>query len=73
MKAIPALAFVAAFPAFVLFPLRFEIGGSLLFTAGVVAIALHDYTRGSRRLRVPARAALDSAPSTGRERFGLAA
>ena len=70
MKTFPALAFVAALVAFVLFPLRFEIAGSILFAAGFVAIAFSDYTRISRPLRVHAPVA---ATSSRKERFGLAA
>ena len=73
MKALPALAFVAAFSAFVLFPFRFEIAGSMLFAAGFMAIALHDYTRGSRLLCVPAHGAPSVLASARAERFGLAA
>jgi hypothetical protein len=70
MKAFPALAFVAALFAFVLFPLRFEIAGSILFAAGFVAIAFCDYSRGSRPLRVRASVAVTASR---KERFGLAA
>jgi hypothetical protein len=70
MKTFPALAFVAALFAFVVFPLRFEIAGSLLFAAGFAAIALSDYTRSSRPLRARVPVAV---PSSRKERFGLAA
>jgi hypothetical protein len=71
MKTIPALTFIAALGAFVLFPLSFEIAGSVLFAAGFVAIALCDYSRRTRPLELPAVAAVVTARRT--ERFGLAA
>lgn len=45
----------------------------MLFAAGLVSIALHDYTRRSRLLRVPAQRAPALVTSTRAERFGLAA
>jgi hypothetical protein len=71
MKTLPALAFIAAFGAFVIFPLRFEIGISMLFAAGVAAIVFSDYARRARPLALPAVAAEVTARRT--ERFGLAA
>ncbi len=71
MKTLPAIAFLAALGAFVLSPLSFALGGSLLFAAGVVAIALGDYARPARPLALPAVAAEVAARRS--ERFGLAA
>lgn len=45
MKSLPAFVFVAALVAFVLFPLHFALAGSVLFAAGLVAIAVSDYAR----------------------------
>ena len=70
MKAIPALAFVAALFAFLLFPLRFEMAGSILFAAGLAIIVVSDYRRMSRPVRVPVG---DPAIHSPREKFGLAA
>jgi hypothetical protein len=70
MKALPAIAFLPAIFAFLLFPLRFEAAGSLLFAAGFAAIAFCDYGRTRTALRVPATVGL-AAPR--KERFGLAA
>ena len=70
MKALSALAFVAAPVAFLFLPLRFEISFSVLFVAGFSAIALTDYARLSRPLRAPAAAEV---PGARKERFGLAA
>ncbi len=71
MKTLPAIAFIAALGAFVLFPLSFEIGGSLLFAAGVASIVFSDYSRRMRTLALPPVAAQVAARRT--ERFGLAA
>jgi hypothetical protein len=70
MKTFPALAFIVALFAFVIFPVNFEIAGSLLFAAGLSAIIFSDYTRMTRPLRVPVSSAVTPAR---RERFGLAA
>ena len=70
MKALPALTFVAATFAFFLLPLRFEIAASILSTAGLMAIAVCDYSRTKRPLRVSAPTAVTP---TRKERFGLAA
>jgi hypothetical protein len=51
-------------------PLNVEVTGSLIFGAGLVAIAFNDYARRSRPLS-ERRAAVVAAPRT--ERFGLAA
>ena len=73
MKTLPALGFLAALVAFLIFPLSVEVTGSLLFAAGFAAIAISDYTRRSRALALPVApvVAMPAAPS--RERFGLAA
>ena len=70
MKAIPALALFAATFAFLILPLRIEIAASIRAAAGLMAVAMSDYSRATRRLRVPALAA---ATVTRKERFGLAA
>lgn len=49
MKTIPAFAFISALAAFVLLPLSFSVGGSILFAAALIAIAYFDYTRGTVR------------------------
>ena len=64
MKAIPALALFAATFAFLILPLRIEIAASILAAAGLMAVAMSDYSRATRRLRVP----LEAAPA--RERGG---
>jgi hypothetical protein len=66
MKALPTLALLAAFFAFLVLPLDFEIAGSALFAAGFAAIVVTDYSRRLRPLPVVVG-------STRRERFGLAA
>ena len=73
MKTLPALAFIAALAAFLLFPLNFEIAGSILFAAGLATIAFCDYARSYPPLRVSAaaKAGVPAGPRT--ERLGLAA
>jgi hypothetical protein len=71
MKTLPAVMFIAALGAFVLFPLSFEVAASVLFSAGFAAIAFCDYSRRTRPLDLPPVAAVVSARRT--ERFGLAA
>src|SRR5260221_2308701 len=73
MKTLPALAFLAALVAFVLLPLRFETTGMILFAAGFAAIAVGDYARKRRPLRVSAFSAPVVAAPGRKERFGLAA
>ena len=70
MKALSALALVAAPVAFVFSPLSFEISVSLLFAAGFAAIAYTDYARTSRPVRIPATVGVITER---KERFGLAA
>jgi hypothetical protein len=72
MKKLPALGFLAALVAFLIFPLSLEVSGSLLFAASVVAIAISDYTRRARALPLPL-APVVALPGQRRERFGLAA
>lgn len=67
MKAIPALSFAAALVAFVLLPISFALGGTLLFGAAVIAIAISDYTR--QRVSPYTLEPI----AFRRERFGLAA
>ncbi len=47
MKTIPALAYIAAFAAFVFLPLNFSVAGSILFSAALITIAYSDYSRGA--------------------------
>lgn len=70
MKAILPLTFVAALVAFVLFPINFEIAGSILTAAAIAAIAVCDYSQTTRRRPVSARVAV-AIPH--QEKFGLAA
>ena len=72
MKTLPTFAFLAALVAFVVFPLSFEIGGSLLFAAGFVAITFHDYRRTAWPLMLPVTAPVVMNTSR-KEKFGLAA
>jgi hypothetical protein len=67
MKTIPALAFLVAFIAFLVFPFDFQTGISLLFGAGLTTMLVCDYVPHARRLN-PALAA-----STRPERLRLAA
>jgi hypothetical protein len=71
MKASLPFAFPAAFAAFLVLPVAFEIGAAILGAAGFLAIAWFDYTRG------PLRRVADTdrvvAPLSRKERFGLAA
>lgn len=71
MKTLPAFAFIAALVAFLVLPLSFVVGGSILFAAGLVAIVLSDYARPPVPLRVAAKTAV-GAPARS-ARFGLAA
>jgi hypothetical protein len=69
MKALPALAFLAALGAFFLLPINPGLAGSILFLAAVAPIATADCDRGRRiDLKVGA-----TSGSLRRERFGLAA
>ena len=70
MKTISTLALISAFAAFLLVPLSFEISVSLLFAAGFTAIALTDYARTMRPLRVSAPIPVTTVR---KEKFGLAA
>lgn len=72
MKSLPAFAFLAALAGFLLLPVNFALAGSILFAAGVLAIAIADYTRWTRPLAVPA-AASPRVRATRAERFRLAA
>lgn len=71
MKTLPALGFLAALVAFLVFPLSVEVTGSFLFVAAFMGIAISDYTRRARRLAVPLAPVV--AMPVRRERFGLAA
>jgi hypothetical protein len=73
MKTLPSLAFLAAFVAFVLLPLPFETAGSVLVAAALGAIAVSDYARTRRLLRVRAAAAGPVAVTGRTERLRLAA
>jgi len=73
MKTLPAFGFLTALVAFLIFPLSFEVGGSLLFTAGFAAIAISDYARRARPLAVRLAPVVAMPTPSRRERFGLAA
>lgn len=73
MKTLPALGFLAALVAFLIFPLRAEVTGSLLFAAGFAAIVISDYARRARPPRVPLARVLALPTAPRRERFELAA
>jgi hypothetical protein len=73
MKTLPALGFLAALVAFLIFPLSVEVTGSLLFAAGFTAIAISDYTRRARPLALPLAPVVAMRAPGYRERFGLAA
>jgi hypothetical protein len=73
MKTLPALAFLAAFVAFVILPLPFEIAGSLLIAAALGAIAVGDYARTRRLQRVLAGSAAPVSARPRLERLRLAA
>jgi hypothetical protein len=70
MKAIPALTLFAATFAFLVLPLKIEVAASILSAAGLMAVAMADYAKATRRIPVPTLAAV-TAPR--KERFGLAA
>ena len=75
MKTYPIIAFVAAFVAFVLSPLSFEIASSLIFTTGLACVFLFDYSRESVR-ELPRLAPVETFPQPVREQnpeFELAA
>jgi hypothetical protein len=73
MKTLPALGFLAALVAFLIFPVSFEMSGSLLFAASFVAIAISDYARRARPLAVRLAPVVAMPTASRRERFGLAA
>jgi hypothetical protein len=68
MKFLVPLSFIPAFVAFVFLPLSFEIGAAALVSAGLLAIAVSDYSRRFRPLPVDVRL-----PSPRREKLRLAA
>ena len=70
MKTILPLTFIAALGAFIALPINFEVAGSMLFAAGVMAVAVCDYSRSMRPMDVPAPLAVTPRRA---ERFGLAA
>jgi hypothetical protein len=70
MKTLPSLAFLAAFVAFFVLPLPFEIAGSVLIAAALGAVFLSDYAR-TRRLQRVYTAPVVARPA--RERLRLAA
>ena len=71
MKTLPAFAFIAALVAFLVLPISFVVGGSILVAAGLATIVLKDYSPRPVPLRVAATTAV--AASMRSERFGLAA
>ena len=54
MKTLPALTFVAALVAFVLFPHNLALAGTLLFAACLVTIFVADCARTIKPLAAPA-------------------
>lgn len=72
MKTLFTFSLLAALVAFAFFPIPFEAGASVLFAAGFIVIALSDYGRTPRLVRVAATP-LDAAARGQSERFGLAA
>lgn len=70
MKTLTLAAIGLTLAASILVPFAFELGASILFATGVIGIAVFDYTRTSRRLRLPLAAPV---VVQRRERFGLAA
>lgn len=68
MKILSFLTLLAALVA-VVSAFNFLLGASLLFTFGLGAIAIADYRRATRVLRLPATMAVGARV----ERFGLAA
>jgi hypothetical protein len=71
MKTSLPFAFPAAFAAFLVLPVNFEIGAAILVAAAFLTIAFLDYT--PRRLRRVAVTDRVGAPLSRKERFGLAA
>jgi hypothetical protein len=73
MKTLPAISFLAALVAFVLFPHNLAMIGSLLFAASIVSIFVADYTRTLKPLTT--RATVVNFPRPGRRAatFELAA
>lgn len=71
MKTILSFLAVAIPAAFLLSPLSFELAASVLFAAGLVLVALYDYTRAFRP--VVAAPVLRGAVKRHRERLRLAA
>jgi hypothetical protein len=69
MKSLRLISLAATAAGFVLLPVNFALGASLLFATGFAAIIVTDYTRAHRRLRLPATVALGARL----EKFGLAA
>jgi hypothetical protein len=73
MKTLPAVGFLAALVALLVFPLSVEVTGSVLFAAGFAAIAFSDYARRAQRPPVACARTMALPPAERRERFGLAA
>ena len=73
MKTLPAIAFLAALVAFVLFPHKLAMISSLLFASGIISIFVGDYTRSLKPLTT--QAAVVTFPRPGRRvaAFELAA
>ena len=73
MKTLPALSFIAALAAFVLFPHSLAIGGSLLFGACLVSIFVADCARTIKPLQVRAAMVEFPRPARRASAFELAA
>ena len=69
MKTIALVLVITTAAALAAAVINFAVGATLLFAAGFAAIAVHDYTRPARTLKLPATVALGARV----EKFGLAA
>ena len=73
MKTLPAITFLAALVAFVLFPHNLALTGSLLFAACLVSIFAADYARTLKPLEVRAAVVNFPRPTRRAPALGLAA
>jgi hypothetical protein len=73
MKTLPAITFLAALVAFVLFPHNLALAGSLLFAACLMSIFVADYTRTMKRFETQAAVVEFSRPTRRSPAIGLAA
>jgi hypothetical protein len=73
MKTLPAISFLAALVAFVLFPHNLALAGSLLFAACLMSIFVADYTRTIKRFETRAVVVEFAGPTRRSPALGLAA